>query len=184
MSSINLDGIAILSLVRITTKPTDLTKLKFLNKLSQLYSLKYSFNSSNIKYWNISPLYFADPEDKKRTKIRLSALDGNGSFSGYKDFEYNRIDVGDYLSSLGSSNSASNRYLGEHDLDSIKNLIAQEFSEGEVSISEEIVGEFIKYTVTVTDPESLLWYGSGSISVKDIPELSSIIKLNELILID
>ncbi len=98
MSSINLDGIAILSLVRITTKPTDLTKLKFLNKLSQLYSLKYSFNSSNIKYWNISPLYFADPEDKKKTTIRLSALNGNGTYSGYKDFTYNRINLADYMS--------------------------------------------------------------------------------------
>lgn len=181
-ANVNLDGISSLALIRVREDLTAVSKINFLNHISVQYNLNYIFNDLNVGFWNISPIYLKDPTNPKRSVIRLSALDGNGSYSGYRDLVYNRMDIADYMSTLGELTHSTTRYRGFSQLSTIKNLLALEFSEDEVEILEETIGDITKFTITIVDDNSLLWYGTGSISVSDIPDISTVIPLNTVIM--
>lgn len=161
-----------------------ITKLRFLNYLNELYNLDYIFNEENHIYWNISPVYLEDPSNKKRSVVRLTALNGNGKYTGYRDFIYSRIDLADYLATLGPFTHMTERYRGQSPIETVKNLIAQELSEGEVDIQESTVDEVTTFTITVVDDNSPLWYGSGSVSITDIPEISKVVPVHSIVLMD
>ena len=143
-------------------------------------NLGYSFTPSTLKYWHLSPLKIVDPENKKVTRVRISALNGNGKYSGFRDFTYNRVDLADYCKSL-SLHSISDAYLSSDDSETIYNLLGLRFSTGEVDISVTEVDGVTTYTVTVVDENSLLWYGTGQIVVANLPHVSKFIKTNSLV---
>ncbi len=183
-TKVNLDGVSALALIYTPPNNSITTKLRFLNYLNVLYNLDYVFTEENHIYWNISPVYLEDPSNKKRSVVRLTALNGNGKYTGYRDFIYSRIDLADYLATLGPVTHMTERYRGQSPIEAVKNLIAQEFSEGEVDIQESTVDEVTTFTITVVDDNSPLWYGSGSVSITDIPEISKVVPVHSIVLMD
>lgn len=170
-------------LVQEVIDNSDVTKLIFLEQLNTHLNLGYSFAPSNLKYWHLSPLKIVDPENKKVTRVRISALNGNGKYSGFRDFTYNRVDLADYCKSL-TLHSISDAYLSSDDSETIYNLLGLRFSTGEVDISVTELEGVTTYTVTVVDENSLLWYGTGQIVVANLPHVSKFIKTNSLVLFD
>lgn len=170
-------------LVQEVIDNSDVTKLIFLEQLNKHLNLGYSFTPSTLKYWHLSPLKIVDPENKKVTRVRISALNGNGKYSGFRDFTYNRIDLADYCKSL-TLHSISDAYLSSDDSETIYNLLGLRFSTGEVDITVTELEGVTTYTVTVVDENSLLWYGTGQIVVTNLPHVSKFIKTNSLVFFD
>lgn len=170
-------------LVQETLDISDVSKLRLLRYLNDLYQLDYVFTPSNLKFWNFSPLYIEDPENPKRTVVRLTALNGNGKYTGYRDFVYNRINLTDYCR-LVEKQFITDRYQDQEDLDTIYNLLGQEIGSTDVDITVSTDGDVTIYRIEAVDPNSLLWYGVGEVRVSDIPDISTVIPINSFTMSD
>lgn len=181
-----LDAEFILQTRYLITEVDDLSSLQlqqFLAYLNVNYSLNYNFSPETYRYWHVSPAFRVDPEDPRRVTVRVSALNGNGVYSGYRDFTYNRMDVGEYLSTLGEL-SITDAYVADDLRTTIQQLIGIDFDSTGVVLDSTVVDGVTEYTIEVTNENNLLWYGRGTVRVKDIPGIDTVIRVTGIILAD
>lgn len=146
-------------------------------KVNLLNYLKINFNAltDDITKWHFSPILLLDPDnDLSSTRVRISGLDGNRLYNGYRDFTYTRID----LNTTNQYNRTVHVKLLDYDLDPLDmfyDLSGVRLSAEEVDIEVDIIDRIGTVTATIKDPGNLLWFGTVTFTITSIPHISELI---------
>lgn len=165
------------------TNPRTIAMMAFLSRLNIFYSMGYPFTELNIRYWNVSPVFEKIAGDPSAVVLRLTALNGNRVYTGYRDFTYNRMNLADYMGLLSTA-QMTRVFETDNPIDTMHRLIGVQFYDGEAELTVTEGDGFVDYTISVLDDQSFLWYGSGTVRIADIPHMDSFIIHNDLHLTD